>query len=330
MIITTKAHARAGLIGNPSDGYFGKTIAIILKNFAVGVTLYETPELEIVPGQQDTPKYGSLAELSEDVALNGYYGGVRLIKATINRFNRTFLKDRPAEELRNFTIHYRTNIPRQVGLAGSSAIIAATTRALCTFYDVEIDEEQMPTFILEAETKELSLTAGLQDRVVQVYEGAVYMDFDRERMEAAGHGRYEPLDPALLPPLFVAYRTDVAELSAITHSDLDERFKLGDPVVVNGMAECARLTEQARELLLAGKGAEIGELMDRNFEVRRSMCALDAHNLQMVEIGRKHNAHPKFSGSGGAIVGIYPGDEAYRAMSEELRRINCQVIRPMM
>jgi len=328
MIITAKAHARAGLIGNPSDGYFGKTIAVILKNFAVGVTLYETPELEIVPGQQDTPKYGSLAELSEDVALNGYYGGVRLIKATVNRFNRKFLQGRPARELRNFTVRYKTNIPRQVGLAGSSAIITATTRALSAFYGVEIDREQMPTFILEVETKELALTAGLQDRVVQVYEGVVYMDFDRELVEATGHGRYEPLDPALLPPLFVAYRTDVAELSTVTHSDLNERFKLGEPAVVEGMAECARLTEQARELLLAGKGSEMGELMDRNLEVRRSMCHLDPHDLRMVEIAGKYDAHPKFCGSGGAIIGLYPGDEAYRAMREELRRIKCEVIRP--
>ena len=58
--------------------------------------------------------------------------------------------------------------------------------------------------------EELEIPAGLQDRVIQTYEGAVYMDFDRETVERTGHGLYEPLDPALLPPLYVAYRTDVA------------------------------------------------------------------------------------------------------------------------
>ena len=29
--ITAHAHARAGLVGNPSDGYFGKTISFMLK-----------------------------------------------------------------------------------------------------------------------------------------------------------------------------------------------------------------------------------------------------------------------------------------------------------
>ncbi|MFO8143540.1 MAG: hypothetical protein R6T78_02560, partial [Dehalococcoidales bacterium] len=39
---------RAALIGNPSDGYFGKTIAFTFSNFQADVTLYDTPELEIL------------------------------------------------------------------------------------------------------------------------------------------------------------------------------------------------------------------------------------------------------------------------------------------
>ena len=31
--ITKRAHARVGLLGNPSDGFFGKTIAVSLANF---------------------------------------------------------------------------------------------------------------------------------------------------------------------------------------------------------------------------------------------------------------------------------------------------------
>ena len=39
MIIRTKAYPRAALIGNPSDGYFGKTIAFTFSDFAAEVTL---------------------------------------------------------------------------------------------------------------------------------------------------------------------------------------------------------------------------------------------------------------------------------------------------
>lgn len=45
-----------------------------------------------------------------------------------------------------------------------------------------------PTLVLKAE-EELGITAGLQDRVVQVYGGVVHMDFARQAVEQHGHGR---------------------------------------------------------------------------------------------------------------------------------------------
>ena len=39
--IRTEAFARAGLIGNPSDGYFGKTISFIVRNFPARIELTE-------------------------------------------------------------------------------------------------------------------------------------------------------------------------------------------------------------------------------------------------------------------------------------------------
>ena len=41
LLIRRHAHARAGLVGNPSDGYHGKTISLIVPNFRATVVLYE-------------------------------------------------------------------------------------------------------------------------------------------------------------------------------------------------------------------------------------------------------------------------------------------------
>ena len=40
-LLRRRAYARAGLVGNPSDGYFGKTISLSLKNFWAEAVLYE-------------------------------------------------------------------------------------------------------------------------------------------------------------------------------------------------------------------------------------------------------------------------------------------------
>ena len=46
-----------------------------------------------------------------------------------------------------------------------------------------------PNFILDVEMSELFIQAGLQDRVIQVYEGLVYMDFSKSLMEERGYGK---------------------------------------------------------------------------------------------------------------------------------------------
>ena len=308
MIIKTKAYGRAGLIGNPSDGYFGKTIAFIIRNFAAEVTCYESPRVVIVPGPRDHLEFGTREELVLDVSLNGYYGGIRLIKATIKAFSDYCEKAGIELAPKNFTLEYRTSVPVRVGLAGSSAIITATMRALMAFYGVEIVKPQLPNLILSVETRQLGIGAGLQDRVAQVYEGAVFMDFDRELLEGRGYGTYEYLDTAKLPPLFVAYHDNLSEGTEITHNDLRSRYNRGESDVVEGMKEFAGYAHESRVLLDAGRGEEIGPLMDANFDLRARLCQISEGNHMLVEKGRKLGAHVKFAGSGGAVVGMYDGD----------------------
>ena len=314
MIIRTKAHARAGLIGNPSDGYFGKTISFIIRNFGAQVTLWQSPRLTILPQRCDRVEFAGFDELLDDVKLHGYYGGIRLIKATIKRFcDYCRAQGRPLD--RNFTIEYETDIPIRVGLAGSSAIITATMRALMTFFGVEIPRPVLPGLILSVELDELKIGAGLQDRVIQVYEGVVFMNFDRERMARDGHGLYEPLDPALLPPLFVVFHDTLAEGTEVTHNDLRSRFNRGESAVLDGIKRWAELAQQARDLIVAGRGGEIGPLLNANFDLRASLIPISPGNRQLVETGRRLGAYTKFAGSGGAIVGSYDGDP------ERLRRL---------
>src|SRR5213593_4425558 len=144
LLVRKRAFARAGLVGNPSDGYHGKTISISVRNYWAEVVLYEWDAVEIVLADDDRARFESVHELARDVRLHGYYGGIRLIKATIKRFvDHSRACDRPLHD-RKFSVRYQTTIPRQVGLAGSSAIIVATLRCLMEFYNVHIPVEAQP------------------------------------------------------------------------------------------------------------------------------------------------------------------------------------------
>ncbi|MBN1351251.1 GHMP kinase [candidate division KSB1 bacterium] len=329
MIIRTKAFARAGLIGNPSDGYHGKTISLIIRNFSANITLYQTPELEIIPRIQDRSIFNTITELVDDVNLNGYYGGVRLIKATIKKFYDYCYKNGISLEDKNFTIRYDTNIPRQVGMAGSSAIVTATFRALMAFYQVDIPKPILPNLILSVETEELGITAGLQDRVIQVYENLVYMDFDKEIMEKQGFGNYSYLDPKLLPKLYIAYKNQLSEVSGTVHSSLRTRYDTGDKSVINAMKYFADLAEQARQCLIEKKPEKLKALLDANFDKRLEITDVGAQNLEMVQVARSCGASAKFAGSGGCIIGTYEDEDMYWKLMGKLSGVGANVLQPI-
>ena len=328
MMIGKTAYARGGLIGNPSDGYFGKTIALTFTNFRADVVLYETPELEILPNKRDHSRFNGIAELSRDVNSFGYYGGIRLLKASVKKFYDYAVEQGHTLHDRNFTLHYTSDIPHQVGLAGSSAIITACMRCLMEFYEVAIPHPVLANLILSVETEVLRSSAGLQDRVAQVYGGLVYMDFDQKSMESYGYGNYEPIDPARLPPLYIAYRRDLSEGSEIVHNNLRQRFNRQDPEVLEAIAFWADLTEQARTCLLAGKGHILGNLLNANFDRRAALYDVGEGNRKIVEAARSTGASAKFTGSGGAIIGTYEDENMLAALKENLSNLRCEVLQP--
>ncbi|OIN60054.1 mevalonate kinase family protein [Arsenicibacter rosenii] len=328
MIIETRAYARAGLLGNPSDGFFGKTISISVRNFGASITLYASPELIIEPQPQDTNEFRSVYHLRDAVSTLGYHGGVPLLKAAIKKFVEYCEQQDIRLHNRNFSIRYSTSIPRQVGLSGSSAIIAAAFRALMQFYQVEIPLPVLPNLVMATETDELGITAGLQDRVIQCYEGCVYMDFDRPIMEAQGHGNYEPINPSLLPKLYVAYNTDLGKQSGRVHNDVKSRWLKGEELVVATMADIADVARQGREAILTQDIELLHQLINRNFDLRTKIYNISDRNMSLINTARACGASASFTGSGGSIIGLYRDDAMLNRLFVELKKINARVIKP--
>jgi glucuronokinase len=332
MFLTRKrAYARAGLLGNPSDGYHGKTLSFSVRNYWAEVALYEWDSVEIVLADDDRARFDSILDLARDVRLHGYYGGIRLIKATIKRFVEHCQARGLALHDRKFSVRYQTTIPRQVGLAGSSAIIVATLRCLMEFYDVRLPLETQPMFVLLVEQEELGITVGLQDRVIQVYEGLVYMDFDSSREHVVDGLRcyhYEPMDPALLPPLYVAHHETLGEPTEIFHNNIRERFNRGDEAVVGAMTRFAGLAADGRAALLARDTERLARLIDANFDTRRGIYRLPPWQIDMVDSARRCGASAKFAGSGGAILGTYTGESMFATLRETLAAMGSRTIKP--
>jgi glucuronokinase len=291
-----EAHARAALLGNPSDVYGGRTIAFTFRDFGAEVVVEEARDGRVEPPEAD-----------------------RLLTATLGGF-RNHLEG-PGRRLvaGGISMRCRTTIPREVGLGGSSAIVIAALRALCELYETSIPPAELADLAVVVETKELGIHAGPQDRVAQAFGGLTYMDFGTDVVSARGHGHYEPLDPGLLPPVLIAYRPGAAVPSSRPHRELRSRIERGDRETLDAIRELAELARSGRDALLREDRDALGTLLDRNFELRRSLHALDPRHERMVELSRSLGMPANYAGSGGAIVallGDHPAADRARAAFE--------------
>jgi len=301
--VRRSAHARAGLLGNPSDLYDGRVIALALANFAASVTLTPAERFEIAPGAGDATAFPSLREADAAFSAYGCDDGVRLLRAALQRFvaRRGGLADLARDDPRlRFRIAYATDIPRQVGLAGSSAIVIAALRALSSWFALALAPAELAELALACETEELGIAAGPMDRVVQAYQGLLWMDFAPPR----GAHAYRPLDAERLPPLFVAWDPRGGEPSRKRHGDVRQRFLRGDPDVKRALASLPPLADAGLACLQRGDAVGLRELVDRNYEIRASIYPPAAVDAELVRLARAAGCVAKLCGSGGAVLGV--------------------------
>jgi glucuronokinase len=277
------AHARAALAGNPSDGFAGAVLACCVGELRAWAQAEHAAE-----PTSDPPS--------------------ALVDAAIARFGRG-----PC------AVRWGTDVPREVGLGGSSAIVTAAVRALCALHGHELQAGELAEMVLAVEAEDVGIAAGPQDRYAQAHGGLLLMDF------AGPAPRVERLDPALLPPLYLAWRTDAAETSHAVHGGLRERA--AEAAVRRAMARLAGHASAARNALIAGDRAGFAAAIDGSFDERAALLELDPRHVAMVHTARATGASANYAGSGGAIVGTLPpaGPEP---VARALRLLGCEVITP--
>jgi glucuronokinase len=271
------ALARTALAGNPSDGYGGAVLAMTISALPAHATV--------------------------DDATTAAQQAIPLVQATAKRFSQHTGIAASATSIR-----WRTAIPLTVGLGGSSAIVIAVLRALCAQHGATIPPDELATLALAVETEELGIAAGLQDRVAQAFGGLTFMDFGSSKPS------YERLDPALLPPLAIAWREDAGEASGVTHGDLRGRFERGDADVHAAMSALGAAARAARDALKRSDHGEFAAAVDASFDLRASILQLDPRHVEMIGVARATGAAANYTGSGGAVV-VVCGNARHRDLA---------------
>jgi glucuronokinase len=278
-----RAFARAALAGNPSDGFGGAVLAVSVRDFAAHAEALPAPAPASAPPSP-------------------------LVDAAVARFGRG-----------HCAVRWHTDVPREVGLGGSSAIVTATVRALCGAHGHEPAPGELAEMVLAVEAQDLGIAAGPKDRYAQAHEGLVFMDF------GGREARVEALDPQLLPALYLAWHPGTGATSHATHGGLQARRE--EPAVRAAMARLAGHARAARDALVERDLPAFARALDRSFDERHVLLELDARHVAMVRAARAAGASANYAGSGGAIVGTVP-PAGFDPVAAALRAEGCEVIAP--
>ena len=111
-------------------------------------------------------------------------------------------------------------------------------------------------------------------------------------------------------------------------TNIRERWRNGDPEIVNAMKTWAYYAGQGRAALLARDYDTLDTLINANFDLRTGIYRIGEGNLEMIRLARSVGASANFSGSGGAITGVYRGEEMFQKLVSVMAARQIAVIKP--
>lgn len=271
-----RARPRIGILGNPGDLYGGTVLAATIDTFETMVVVSRTT----------------------------FYAPPAFLSPAADLQRLAF--ERVASGRAGCALTMQTSIPLQSGLAGSSAILIATLRALDTYFGLELTPLDLARIAWEIERDDLGIIAGPQDRVIQAVGGLQLLDFGGD--EPLGARR--PIDPSLLPPMLVAWPERANRSSGEVHRDVWNRMQNGDGALAERIAEFAAISSEGTRALEGGDLLGFADAIDANFDLRASIFDLETDDRHLVDVARSAGGAAKSCGSGGAVLAIArPGAE---------------------
>ncbi len=300
---TAICYPRIGLVGNPSDGYGGRVIAACFTDFRAQLAC-RRERAATSDGLRLVVAGCSFASLEDIRAQIAALDGIEaLVAAAV-----LAVVDQDASLVAGLAcLHFEveTDIPREVGLSGSSAIVVAALRTLVGASDAL----QLARLALRAERDLLGIAAGPQDRWIQALGGTAFLDFGPEPW------RHEVLPSARLPRVLLVLARDGGQRSGVAHTSLRARFDAADPATRAAMLRFAELADEGRAALAFEDGMattrRFAELFREAFTLRQTCYDLGAGDLEIAALAQAHGVGATLAGSGGALVAAaLDGDEA--------------------
>ena len=319
-IVVATAPGRAGILGNPTDGYGGSVVSCSVA-YRARVEIEEAADLCVTIGDQTTVFTDDRLDF---VLKDDLFDCVRAVL--------TYLKRHDLEA----RITISTEIPVQAGLAGSTAVLAALVSGLHAFLGKDIGADHyLAEVIRQIEINYLKIQCGYQDQYMTVFGGLNYMDFREKEYYRQLHreiyATIEPLADHVKDLPFLLVHTGVKRVSGQILRPIRDRWEDGEPAVVRGYERIAHLARVGKRALLSGDWRAMGRLMNENHRIQQELGASGPDNDRVIAAalaGGALGAKLAGAGGGGTIIALAPDPEPVLARIRELGDLDVLALEP--
>jgi D-glycero-alpha-D-manno-heptose-7-phosphate kinase len=203
--------------------------------------------------------------------------------------------------------------PAGAGIAGSSALMIATTAALARFTGRSLGLEQMRIIAQNVEAQIINVPTGCQDYYPALYGGvsAVHLDTDGIHREAI------PMQPGEIESRFVLAYTGAPRQSGINNWEVFKSHINGDRRVHRNFDQIADIARAMHKALLRRDWDEVARLLRQEWKLRRSNAAGITTPLidKLIALAAKQGgmgAKVCGAGGGGCVVFLVDPDAKVR------------------
>lgn len=287
MRIVASAPGRAGIIGNPTDGYGGAVISCSLTERAK-VVIEDSDEFRVQVGELSTtfrhPRDFLLKRDRFDV-----------VRAVFQYMNRTDAK---------LSVKVTTDVPVQGGLSGSTAILASLVAALYRLWGREVSRYYLSETLRIIELNYLKIHCGYQDHYMTVFGGINFMDFREKenyrRLSDEIYAAVEPITPHVTELPFLLAHSGIRHVSGAVHLPIRERWLEGERLVVEGYERISALCRRGKRALVERDWQTLAQYMNENHRIQHEISHVGQRNVDMMEAAMAKGAlAAKMAGAGG-------------------------------
>ena len=290
-MITASAPGCCSLVGDPSDFVGGSVLACSTRERARCALSTDADGITIrVLGQSQGIQSAADLALRDGDILN------------IARAVLVALEVSPGQTP-PFQLSAETDIPREAGLGGPTALLATITGCLLIHLELRLNLYEIAELIRKIEYDYLGLACGFQDHYMTVFGGVNFLDFRDKNIAlpqdpTTPFATVEPLDRFVNDlPLVVAHAAGAPS------SGRREGVSAGQEEYV----ELGRLARAAKRALLARDWDAFADQMNRSHALRRGLGPGEAADERLIAAaltGGADGAKWAGSGDGGVVVAL--------------------------